>query len=177
MHMEIIEIIITTILSLFAIAISIITFNSQKEFNKHSLRAICKIDVYSSKESIRIIFRNVGNGVMKVKTIRYRDLSSGQKIELLSDWLKDIPCETNSEYNLDGTWLGTSMSYNLLSRTIATQNDLDLTWDKLKKLHIDVEYEDTFCKNHSYTYDLEIDYKIYSAAKGDRDIVATSSNQ
>ena len=110
--------IITTILTLFAIAISIITFRSQKEFNKHSLRAVCKIDVYSSKGSIKILFRNVGNGVMKVKSISYKDLSTGQKMDLLSEWLKDIPCDTNSEYNLDNTWLGTSMSYNLLSRKI-----------------------------------------------------------
>ena len=170
--------IITAILSLFAIAISIITFRSQKAFNKHSLRAVCRIDVYSSKESVRVIFRNVGNGVMKVKTIHYTDSSSGQKIDLLSEWLKDIPCATNTEYNLDNTWIGTSMSYNLLSRTVATQADLDKTWERLKSLDIKVIYENTFEKEEKpYKYDLGIDYKIYSAARGNRDIVSTSDCQ
>ena len=52
-----------------------------------------------------------------------------------------------------------------------------MTWNRLKNLHIDVEFEDTFGKKDFYPYDLAIDYRIYSAAKGDRDIVSTSSNQ
>ena len=168
---------ITVIIAAIALIFSIAAYISQKSFNKHSLTPACKIDVYSSKGSIKIVFRNVGNGIMKVNSVCYKDISCGERIELLSEWLKDIPCETNSEYNLDNTWLGTSMSYNLLSRTMTNQRDLDLTWDKLKKLHMDVTFEDTFGKKHSYTYDLEIDYKIYSVAKGDRDIVSISDYQ
>ncbi len=163
--------IIATILSVLAIAISAITFFSQKEFNKHSLRAVCKIDVNSFKGSIKIVFRNVGNGVMHIRRIYYKDLSNGQEIEVLSKWLNDIPCEMNSEENLDGTWIGASMSYNLLSRTILEQIDLDETWNRIKHLQINVEYEDTFGKKAYYKYGLETDYKIYSAAKGDRVIV------
>ena len=70
------------------------------------------------------------------------------------------------------------MSYNLLSRTVANQTDLDRTWSKLKNLCIEVGYENTFGKvEDPYTYNLKIDYKIYSAAKGDRTIVSTSTSQ
>lgn len=162
---------LTTILSAFAVSISLITFYSQREYNKHSLRAVCKIDIYSIKGSFRIIFRNVGNGVMKVNNISYRDKNINKTMEILSNWLKDIPCETNCEENLNNTWVGATMSYNLLSRTMIAQADLDQIWDRLKNLRIEVRYEDTFGNRETYMYDLATDYKIYLAAKGTRDII------
>lgn len=163
--------ILTILLSFIAVCIALVTFFSQREFNRHSLRAVCKFDVYSLNGSIRIIFRNVGSGVMRIKCISYCCTEDSITISTLSSWLQDIPCEANSEYNLNETWMGASMSYNLLSRTVGSQEDLDRTWDKLKDLHIKVEYEDTFGEIYEDNYELMIDYEIYSAAKGARNLI------
>ena len=177
-----------TTISVLALFISILSIISQRSFNRNSLKPICKIDVYSIKGSLRIILRNVGNGVMIIKRIRYYT-SSPQKgtllfgsplvgpndekpITCLSAFLKDCPCETNSEYMLDNSGIGSSMSYNLLSRTFTSQSDLDATWDKIKGLTVEVVFKDTYNKSYKYRYNLDVDYKLYSEAKGKRDVVS-----
>ena len=181
-----------TTVSILALFISILSIISQRNFNRNSLKPVCKIDVYSIKGSLRIILRNVGNGVMIIKRIRYYT-SSPQKetllfgmrpafpndekpITCLSTFLKDCPCETNSEYMLDNSGIGASMSYNLLSRTFTSQSDLDATWSKIKGLTIEVVFRDTYNKSYKYRYSLDVDFKLYSQAKGKRDVVSDKTH-
>ncbi|MBE5852019.1 MAG: hypothetical protein E7299_03560 [Lachnospiraceae bacterium] len=163
---------IANIIAGLAFVISIITAYSQHKFNRYSLRPAHKIDIYSMNGSIKIVFQNVGNGVMKVEEITYYEIgkSINDKIKL-SEWLKDCPVLANSEYNLDNTYVGSGMQYNLLSRTVPTQKALDDTWDKLKRLGIYMRYKDTFGEEYYGYYKLDVDYDVYWAAKGNRNIV------
>lgn len=164
---------VANIIAGLAFVISIITFYSQYTFNKHSLMPACKIDIYSIKGSIKIVFQNVGNGLMKVEKIEYFEGNSEVPIINLSRWLSELPAMTNSEYNLDGTYVGQGKQYNLLSRTVSTQEDLDATWRKLKNLRIKVYYKGSYKMLRPYTheYKLDIDYEVYLYAKGNRNIV------
>ena len=164
---------VANIIAGLAFVISIITFYSQYTFNRHSLMPACKIDVYSIGGSIKIVFQNVGNGLMEVKKIEYFERNSEIPIKNLSSWLAELPAVANSEYNLDETYVGQGMQYNLLSRTVSTQEDLDATWRKLKNLRIKVQYKGSYKMLRPYTheYKLDIDYEVYLYAKGKRNIV------
>lgn len=163
--MDILSDILSLTLSLFALAVAIITSNDQKKMQIQENITKCRIKASSISDGITIRIENVGNSIIHITDITcngeglYQNERDPQ--DAISRFFYGIPCKTRKEARLSGDYLFPNSKHNLFSITFSTQESLMVAWEVIAKLEIIVHYEDIYGNKEGEPKRLDVDYESF----------------
>lgn len=133
---------ISDILSIIAIVISVFGFFFSRISDSFFNGPKCRIAVFSIEKGLQIQMENVGNRIMRVKSISYTSTPEKKNSykKNLSSFFYEIPCETRSEARPINQALFPNSKHKLLTTTFDSQDKLMKAWEIAKSLTVKVEY-------------------------------------
>lgn len=159
------------ILSIIAIAISVICFILSRNLDNFLYGPKCRVVAFSVPKGLQIILENVGNRIMHIKRVTYT-VSPDQKNKALyrdnlSSLFYEIPCETRGEDRPFKEDLFPNSKHKLINTTFYTQENLIKAWEIVDQITVKVEYRGPIKRFFPTYRSLHIDYITFLDALKD----------
>lgn len=147
----------TVIISMIAIAMSIITYYMQKKFNTNSVKPLLVFELVDLDERIAIKLKNYGMGVGIIKEVKFLSMNSGQCWKNLLKAVEEIDNKNENRIESLGIWKRYIEIYKnhpvpangeciILEIEKPKNIELDYIRDILKEIEVKLTYSDIYQK-------------------------------